>query len=290
MAVRIGELLLKEKRITPEQLQEALNYQRQNGGKLGYNLIKLGYVKDEEITALLSKQYGVPSIALTQFEIDPAVVKLVPAETAQKYQIIPLSRSGATLTIAMTDPTNVFAMDDLQFMTGYNVEPVVASETAVVAAIQKYYGKAAAAAASATGGGGGAAQGPTALEAASKALEQIDLGDDSNVEVIAEGEEISADDLAMQGEEAPVIKLVNVILLSAIQKGASDIHIEPYEKELRVRYRIDGILYNIMAPPLKFRDAISSRIKIMSMLDIVEKRLPQDGRININYIEHVEHI
>src|SRR6185295_11288316 len=139
MAVRIGELLLKEKRITPEQLQEALNYQRQNGGKLGYNLIKLGYVKDEEITALLSKQYGVPSIALTQFEIDAAVVKLVPAETAQKYQIVPLSRSGATLTIAMTDPTNVFAMDDIKFMTGYNVEPVVASETAVVEAIQKYY-------------------------------------------------------------------------------------------------------------------------------------------------------
>src|SRR6266480_5161770 len=139
MAVRIGELLLKEKRITPEQLQEALNYQRQNGGKLGYNLIKLGYVKDEEITALLSKQYGVPSIALTQFEIDPAVVKLVPAETAQKYQIVPLSRSGATLTIAMTDPTNVFAMDDLKFMTGYNVEPVVASETAVVAAVLRYY-------------------------------------------------------------------------------------------------------------------------------------------------------
>jgi type IV pilus assembly protein PilB len=192
MAVRIGELLLKEKRITPEQLQEALNYQRQNGGKLGYNLIKLGYVKDEEITALLSKQYGVPSIALTQFEIDPAVVKLVPAETAQKYQIVPLSRSGATLTIAMTDPTNVFAMDDLKFMTGYNVEPVVA-------AIQKYYGKAGAA--GATSGG---APPTTALEAASKALEQIELEED-NVEVIEEVEEISADDLAVQGEEAPVI-------------------------------------------------------------------------------------
>src|SRR5687768_10637088 len=140
MAVRIGELLLKERRITPEQLQEALNYQRQHGGKLGFNLVKLGYVKDEEITSLLSKQYGVPSIALSQFEIDPAVVKLVPAETAQKYQIVPLSRAGATLTIAMTDPTNVFAMDDIKFMTGYNVEPVVASETAVVEAIQKYYG------------------------------------------------------------------------------------------------------------------------------------------------------
>ena len=135
MAVRVGELLLKEKRITPEQLQEALNYQRQNGGKLGFNLVTLGFVKDDEITALLSKQYGVPSIALGQFEIDPAVIKLVPAETAQKYQIIPLSRSGATLTIAMTDPTNVFAMDDIKFMTGYNVEPVVASETAVIEAI-----------------------------------------------------------------------------------------------------------------------------------------------------------
>ena len=144
MAVRIGELLLKEKRISPEQLQEALNYQRQNGGKLGFNLIKLGFVKDDEITALLSKQYGVPSIALGQFDVDPAVVKLVPAETAQKYQIIPLSRSGATLTIAMTDPTNVFAMDDIKFMTGYNVEPVVASESAVVAALSKYYGKTAA--------------------------------------------------------------------------------------------------------------------------------------------------
>src|SRR5437762_13945393 len=145
MAVRIGELLLKEKRITAEQLQEALNYQRQHGGKLGFNLIKLGYVKDDEVTALLSKQYGVPSIALAQFEIDPTVVKLVPAETAQKYQIVPLARSGATLTIAMTDPTNVFAMDDLKFMTGYNVEPVVASETAVVAAMLKYYGQASAA-------------------------------------------------------------------------------------------------------------------------------------------------
>src|SRR5919112_1820394 len=140
MAVRIGELLLKEKRITPEQLQEALNYQRQNGGKLGFNLVKLGHVKDEEITALLSKQYGVPSIALGQFEIDPAVIKLVPAETAQKHQIVTLSRAGATLTIAMTDPTNVFAMDDIKFMTGYNVEPVVASETALLENIDKYYG------------------------------------------------------------------------------------------------------------------------------------------------------
>jgi type IV pilus assembly protein PilB len=281
MAVRIGELLLKEKRISPEQLQEALNYQRTNGGKLGYNLIKLGYVKDDEITALLSKQYGVPSIALGQFDVDAAVVKLVPAETAQKYQIIPLSRSGATLTIAMTDPTNVFAMDDIKFMTGYNVEPVVASETAVVDAITKYYGK------PASGNGAGAKEvpsGPSALEIASKALDDMPtLTDAGDVEVLEEFEEISAEALAKQGEEAPVIKLVNVILMSAIQKGASDIHIEPYEKELRVRYRIDGILYNIMQPPMKFRDAITSRIKIMSKLDIAEKRLPQDGRIKIRF-------
>src|SRR5256712_10251538 len=143
MPVRIGELLLKEKRITAEQLQQALNHQKAGGGKLGYNLVKMGFVKDEEITALLSKQYGVPSINLAQFQIDPAVVKLVPPETAQKYQIIPLSRSGASLTIAMTDPTNVFAMDDIKFMTGYNVEPVVASEVAVTEAIQKYYPSAA---------------------------------------------------------------------------------------------------------------------------------------------------
>ena len=281
MAVRIGELLLKEKRITPEQLQEALNYQRHHGGKLGFSLVTLGYVKDDEITALLSKQYGVPSIALGQFDVDATVVKLVPAETAQKYQIIPLSRSGATLTIAMTDPTNVFAMDDIKFMTGYNVEPVVASETAVVEAITKYYGKVGS---SNGNGGSGSSSGVSALEVASKALEEMPaLPDAGDVEVLEEFEEISAEALAKQGEEAPVIKLVNVILMSAIQKGASDIHIEPYEKELRVRYRIDGILYNIMQPPMKFRDAITSRIKIMSKLDIAEKRLPQDGRIKIRF-------
>src|ERR1700687_2091488 len=145
MPVRIGDLLLKEKRITSEQLQQALNHQKAKGGKLGYNLVAMGFVKDEEITALLSKQYGVPSINLAQFEVDPAVVKLIPADTAQKYQIVPLSRAGATLTIAMTDPTNVFAMDNIKFMTGYNVEPVVASEAAVTDSIARYYalGKAA---------------------------------------------------------------------------------------------------------------------------------------------------
>jgi type IV pilus assembly protein PilB len=185
MPVRIGELLLKEKRITPAQLQEALNYQKTSGGKLGFNLVKLGFVKDEEITALLSKQYGVPSINLAQFEIDPAIVKLIPSETAQKYQIVPLSRAGATLTIAMTDPTNVFAMDDIKFMTGYNVEPVVASETAVIDAITKYYGKAAAAAGSGAPAAKQEPQGASAMELVSKGLEEMQaLADSGDVEVL----------------------------------------------------------------------------------------------------------
>src|SRR5262245_61112722 len=292
MPVRIGELLLKEKRITPDQLQQALNHQKANGGKLGFNLVKMGFVKDEEITALLSKQYGVPSINLAQFDIDATVIKLIPAETAHKYQIVPLSRAGATLTIAMTDPTNVFAMDDIKFMTGYNVEPVVASETAVTDAIQRYY-PANAPAAKTSGptserAAPSAPSGPSTLEMASKGLEEMQAltADTGDVEVLEELQEINAETLAKQGEEAPVVRLVNVVLMSAIQKGASDIHIEPYEKELRIRYRIDGILYNIMSPPMKFRDAIASRVKIMAKLDIAEKRLPQDGRIKIRFNEH----
>jgi len=286
MPVRIGDLLLKEKRITPAQLQEALSYQKTNGGKLGYNLVKLGFVKDEEITALLSKQYGVPSINLTQFEIDPGIIKLIPAETAHKYQIIPLSRSGATLTIAMTDPTNVFAMDDIKFMTGYNVEPVVASETAVVDAIARYYAPAAARTPRENASNQAATEAissAASLDFVTKALEESSAVVDDDVEVLEELEQIDVASLEKQGGEAPVIRLVNLMLMSSIQKGASDIHIEPYEKEFRVRFRIDGILYNVMAPPMKFRDAITSRIKIMSKLDIAEKRLPQDGRIKIRF-------
>src|SRR3989441_5752093 len=294
MAVRIGELLLKEKLISPEQLQQALNQQKSNGGKLGYNLVKMGFVKDEQITALLSKQYGVPAINLAQFKIDLTIVKLVPTETARKYQIIPLSRSGSTLTIAMTDPTNVFAMDDIKFMTGYTVEPVVASEVAITDAIEKYYPSGKPGAGGAGGKGGKAGDKPatgSTLEMASRGLEELQasLGADADgVEVLEELQEISAEALAKQGEDAPVVRLCNVVLMSAIQKGASDIHIEPYEKELRVRYRIDGILYNIMAPPMKYRDAIVSRVKIMAKLDIAEKRLPQDGRIKIRYNESGE--
>ena len=299
MAVRIGDLLLKEKRITPAQLQEALNYQKSNGGKLGLNLVKLGFVTDEEITSLLSKQYGVPSINLAQFEIDASVIKLIPADTAQKYQIVPLSRSGATLTIAITDPTNVFAMDDIKFMTGYNVEPVVASETAVTDAIKRYYPTAGSAAPKMQSTAAAPAKkqekpkpaaqqanltSAATLEMVTKALEETTAAVvDDDVELLEELEQIDVASLERQGGEAPVIRLVNLMLMSAIQKGASDIHIEPYEKEFRVRFRIDGILYNVMAPPMKFRDAITSRIKIMAKLDIAEKRLPQDGRIKIRF-------
>ena len=290
MPVRIGELLLKEKRITSAQLQEALSYQKKHGGKLGHNLVTLGFVKDEEITALLSKQYGVPSINLTQFEIDPGIIKLIPSETAHKYQIVPLSRAGATLTIAMTDPTNVFAMDDIKFMTGYNVEPVVASETAVQTAIQRYYSAPPARgtreSASTVTNPADSLSSAASLDMVTKALEESASVVDEDVEVLQELEQIDVASLERQGGEAPVIRLVNLMLMSAIQKGASDIHVEPYEKEFRVRFRIDGILYNVMAPPMKFRDAITSRVKIMAKLDIAEKRLPQDGRIKIRFADN----
>ena len=264
MPIKLGELRVKENLITPQQLQEALQYQKQNGGKLGYNLVKLGFVKDEEITQLLSRQYGVPSINLARFEIDPSVIKLVPAETAQKYQIIPLSRAGANLTIAMVDPTNVFTMDDIKFMTGYNVEPVVASETAIMESIEKYYGS---------------VHSLQIKEEMDKLVETDEFNDD--VEVLEEGDEIDLAELEKSSEEAPVVKLCNLILTDALRRGASDIHIEPYEREFRVRFRIDGVLYVVMNPPMKLRDAMISRIKIMAKLDISEKRLPQDGRIKL---------
>src|SRR5687768_2182403 len=215
MAVRLGELLLKEKRITVGQLQEALNHQRQNGGKLGLNLIKLGFVKDSDITALLSKQYGVPSISLAEFEVDPSVVKLVSAETAQKYQIVPLARTGATLTIAMVDPTNVFAMDDIKFMTGYNVEPVVASESAILEAIETHYGA--------------SAEIERKSEMDSIVTQALTSGDAADLEMIEEEEELASDALAAASEDAPVVKLVNLVMTDALKRGASDIHVEPYE-------------------------------------------------------------
>ncbi len=261
MSARLGEILVKEKLISQDQLKQALEHQKKNGGRLGAALVKLGIITDEEITGVLSRQYGVPAINLSYYEVDPGVIKLVPQETATRYQVVPLSRVGSTLTIAMADPTNVFAMDDIKFMTGLKVEPVVASENAIIEAIEKFYGS-----------GGKAEQD---LE---KVMAEIGEGVDE-VEVADEIEEASLSELEHAAEEAPVIRLVNLILTEALNRGASDIHIEPYEKEYRVRFRVDGILHNVMSPPMKLRDAITSRIKIMAKLDISEKRLPQDGRI-----------
>jgi type IV pilus assembly protein PilB len=266
MPTQIGELLLKGNYITPEQLETALKHQRQQGGRLGSILINLGFVEDDDITSLLSKKYGVPSINLSFFEIDPSVIKLIPVDVAQKYMVVPLSRVGSTLTVASADPTNVFAMDDIKFMTGFNVEPVVASEASITEALEKYYGT------------------PHSIEL-KKVYEQIAQGDKESVELdlepSQEEEEMSLDQLQQSSEEAPIIKLVNLVLSDSLKKGASDIHVEPYEKDFRVRFRIDGILYNMMNPPLRLRDAIISRIKIMAKMDISEKRLPQDGRIKI---------
>ena len=262
MSVRLGELLTKASLISQDQLKDALKLQKETGGKLGETLIKLGFVSEEDITECLSQQFGVPSINLAHFEIDSSVIKLIPADVARKYNILPVNKTGATITIAMADPTNVFAMDDIKFMTGYNVEPVVASELGIKASIDNYYGS------------------TSSLEL-KKVMEDLQQSESSDLEVMEEEEELNAEALAEGAEEAPVVKLVNLILTDAIKRGASDIHIEPYEKEFRVRFRIDGILYEIMNPPLKLKDAITSRMKILAKLDISEKRLPQDGRIKL---------
>ncbi len=262
MSQRLGDLLVKDKVITPEQLDQALKTQKEGGGstRLGSVLVKLGFLSDDDVTNFLSRQYGVPAINLSYFEIDQSVVKLIPQETAKRYQILPLSRVGASLTIAMVDPTNVFAMDDIKFMTGFNIEPVVASETAIMEAIEKAYGS-------------------TAEEDMEKVMQSVSEMGEADVELQAEEEQMGLGDLEKAADEAPIVKLVNLILTDAVKRGASDIHIEPYEKEYRVRFRIDGMLQHIMNPPSKLRDAITSRIKIMAKLDISEKRLPQDGRI-----------
>src|SRR5438477_688035 len=313
MPVKLGELLLKENMVTPQQLQEALAHQKMNGGKLGKAFVSLGYVRTQATPGLLPRQYVVPSINLDHFEVYPTIIKIIPAETSRKYQILPLSRSGATLTIAMADPTNVFAMDDIKFMTGYNVEPVVASETSLEDAIEKYYGSTRSLQLKQDGGGGGEGrqsggqsmgasglklgeapslkdvmEGPTLScdDMASVGLSEVDIdaigGEEADVETVkTEDDEIDLGALAKSTEAAPVVKLSNVLLIDALKRGASDIHIEPYEKEFRVRFRIDGILYNVMALPMKLRDPLISRLKIMAKLDISEKRLPQDGRIKI---------
>ena len=276
MAVRLGELLLREKRVTPTQLQEALTHQRANGGRLGTTLVKLGFLKDEDVTDVLSRQYGVPAVDLRDFDLDPSITRLIPGETAAKYNVIPVARTGQTLTLAMTDPTNVFAMDDIKFRTGLHVEPVVASDSAIREAVAKHY------TAQPVGNLTGNAKG--GVDLVKGALDDLALdGNQDDIQVVDGAEEIDAASLERQSGEAPVIRLANALFLAAIQRGASDIHIEPYEKDLRVRFRIDGVLLSVMTPPMKFRDPLVSRIKIMARLDIAEKRLPQDGRIKARF-------
>jgi len=256
---RLGDILVKNNIITSEQLSAALQEQKMSGGqsKLGSILVKQGLIKEPDLVSFLSRQYGVPTICLAEYEIDPAVIKIIPPEVVQKYNLIPVNRAGSTLIVAVSDPSNLFAIEDIKFMTSYNVEMVVTGESDIKGAIDKYYDQSASLA---------------------DVMDNLDMED---LELVDTEEEVDVSSLERATEDAPVVKLVNLILMDAIKKKASDIHIEPYEKTFRVRYRIDGVLYEVMKPPMKLKNAITSRIKIMAELDIAERRLPQDGRIKI---------
>ncbi len=256
---RIGELLVRQKLISLQQLRKAQEEQRREGTSLGYALAKMGFVSDKQITEFLSQQYRVQAVDLREYEIDPEVLKLIPHDMCERHRILPVSRAGSSLIVAMADPSNLNAIDDIKFTTGYNVEPVVASEAAIVEAVERYYS-----------------------QETNISYDEIMEGfDETEIEFAEDDGEDGGLDLERASEDAPVVRLCNAIMLSAIKKGASDIHFEPYEKVLRVRYRIDGVLHDEMHPPLKLKNAISSRFKIMASLDIAERRLPQDGRIKL---------
>ncbi len=257
MSGRLGELLVRENLISVQQLRKAQEEQQKSGARIGTALIKTGAIEESKLTDFLSKQYGVPAINLKDFDIDPEIIKLVPKDVALKHLVIPVNRAGPSLIVAMCDPSNIYAVDDLKFLTGYNIEAVVASEPSIRDAIERYH----------------AEKGPSLDEIVSE------VADD--VEVAIDEIDQNLEDMAKAADDAPVVKLVNLILKDAIGKGASDIHVEPYEKDFRVRFRIDGELYEVMRPPMKLRNAITSRLKIMAQLDISERRLPQDGRIKI---------
>ena len=259
MSGRLGELLVRENLISVQQLRKAQEEQQRSGSRMGTALIKTGAIEEHKLTDFLSKQYGVPAINLKDFDIDPEIIKLVKKDVAQKHVVIPVNRAGPSLIVAMADPSNIFAVDDLKFTTGYNIEPVVASEVSIREAIERYY----------------AQKGPSLEEIVGSVEEDdVELAKDFSDDV---------DDAARAADDAPVVKLVNLVLMDAIRKGASDIHVEPYEKDFRVRFRIDGVLYDVMKPPQKLKMAITSRLKIMAELDISERRLPQDGRIKIKF-------
>jgi len=262
---RLGDLLVADGLLTAEQLKKALAEQKGSPEKLGSVLIRLNFVNEDQLIGFLSRQYGVPSITLGQLDIDPDVLKLVPAPIARKYEVIPVRRMGNSLALAMADPTNVFALDDISFMTNLQVLPLVASQTAIKKAVDRNY--------------------ESKTEAITSVLSDMQT-DLANVEVVDEGEEgakVDVFELKESADEAPVVKLVNMVLVDAIQKGASDIHFESYEKIFRIRFRMDGVLHEMLAPPKRLESAILSRLKIMSNLDIAERRLPQDGRIKLRY-------
>lgn len=262
IAEKLGKLLVGARLLTDEQLEKALLAQKKDGGRLGSIIVKLGYLDEGGLIRFLSQKYSIPAIDLNKCEIDPSIIKLVPQEVVQKHHVIPVKRSGSTLSLAMIDPTDVLAIDDIKFMTGYDIEPMVASETSIITAINRFYDSA---------------------HDLQRVIEQTQ--DDLDVVQDAEEESVNVSQLKEAVEEAPVVKLANLILTEAIKKGASDIHIEAYEKKFRVRYRIDGILYETMGPPMKLRAALTSRLKIMADLDISERRLPQDGRIKLKMKE-----
>ncbi len=257
MPEKLGRLLLNNKIISGPQLQEAIKEQKGSGERLGSVLVKLGFIKEDTLVSFLSGQYGTPFINLSEFSINSDLIKLIPCDIAHKYLVFPLSLRATTLVIAMADPSNIFAIDDIKFLTGYRIEVLAATESAIKEALNKYY------------------------DTSSNLSELVSHLDGEGVEFIEEGDEIDISELKYASEEAPVIKLVNGMLNDAIRKGASDIHVESYDKTFRVRFRIDGVLYDAMNPSLKFKNAFISRLKIMSKLDIAERRLPQDGRIKI---------
>lgn len=263
MSVRLGDLLIKKQLLSRQELESGLQYQREHGGRLGSVLMKLGFVSDEALAAALSEQYSVPSVNLATYEIDQKTLHLIPLETAIRHQVIPLKQTGTTLIVATADPANVLALDEIKFMTGLRVEPVVAPENMIREAIERFFGD----------------QQSIELQ---KVYDQLSAdGAEYDID-ISQKQKIDIAELERSSSEAPIIKLVNIILGDSIRKGASDIHLEPYETEFRVRFRLDGVLYTIMRPPFRLRDAIISRLKIMANLDISERRLPQDGRIKIS--------
>src|SRR3990170_3844927 len=263
---RLGDLLVADGLLTQDQLHKALGEQKGSTEKLGSILIRLGFINEEQLIGFLSRQYGVPSITLSQLEIDPEVLKLVPAPIAKKYEVLPVRRMGNSLALAMADPTNVFALDDISFMTNLQVLPLVASQTAIKKSIDRNY--------------------ESKTEAITSVMQDMSA-DLQNVEVVEGGEDtggqIDTFELKESADEAPVVKLVNMVLVDAIQKGSSDIHFESYEKVFRIRFRMDGVLHEMLSPPKRLESAILSRLKIMSNLDIAERRLPQDGRIKLRY-------